>query len=393
MAILHRVTKSSVIDPTNSYPTLRTNQAQATRRGISSKLNHTPLLPYQVPVPNLLWNSHPRLIATAGSIISGTGYPLKPSERVPSFDEPKGSLKDLMASVSVKKILERKKKQTVCALAPEERVSKAINAMTHNNCGSVLVAKPQGRDASQLSLLGIFTERDYLRRITVEEQTLPKTRKLGDVMTPNPICVTPRHTLADCARLMVTHHLRNLPVLENDNDYSSKIYAVLSSRDVIRELLELVETCEDVQFSGTVSEVFDKVARTSSVGIFVESEQQVLKALEAMVKNKGAVLATKGTHLVGIFTERDFVKKIVYPNKCVQETTVGEVMTPNVVCVHSHTNIKEALNIFLEKKIRFLPIVNLAAGEIMEERLPMGMIDCQNVIKFITKFSSKTQPE
>jgi len=63
-------------------------------------------------------------------------------------------------------------------------------------------------------LVGIFTERDVLRKVVTAPETLDGP--IDDVMTPDPMTVTPQTQAADALWLMDDHHFRNLPVVSQD---------------------------------------------------------------------------------------------------------------------------------------------------------------------------------
>lgn len=76
-------------------------------------------------------------------------------------------------------------------------------------------------------LVGIFTERDVLRRISTLRELLE--RPLSEVMTPHPVTVTPETPAAQALRLMEENHFRNLPVV----DAQGQILGVLTHNTVI----------------------------------------------------------------------------------------------------------------------------------------------------------------
>ena len=80
--------------------------------------------------------------------------------------------------------------------------------------------------------MGIFTERDYARKVILKGKT-SKERKVSELMTPNPITVTPSTTIEECMGLMTNKFIRHLPVVEDDN-----IVGVISIVDVVRFIIE-----------------------------------------------------------------------------------------------------------------------------------------------------------
>lgn len=84
----------------------------------------------------------------------------------------------------------------------------------------------------------------------------------------------------------------------------------------------------------------------------------VLDALKLLAeKNVGAVLVMDGPHLVGLFSERDYARKVALKGKSSTNTPVSEVMTREVVSVTpTHTN-EQCMALMTDKRIRHLPVV------------------------------------
>jgi CBS domain-containing protein len=112
-------------------------------------------------------------------------------------------------------------------------------------------------------------------------------------------------------------------------------------------------------------------------GVFsVEPESTVHAALVIMAeKNTGSVLVTKDGKLVGIFTERDYARKVNLKGRSSNTTAISEVMTANPFTVSMDTTIEQCMSLMSGKKIRHLPVVN---GEEI-----IGVISIGDVISFI----------
>jgi CBS domain-containing protein len=104
----------------------------------------------------------------------------------------------------------------------------------------------------------------------------------------------------------------------------------------------------------------------------------VLHALQVMAeKNVGALLITENEKLVGIFTERDYARKLFIKGKSSRDTLVDEVMTEKPITVNMQTGIEECMKIMSEKGRRFrhLPVV--------ENDKLVGMISTGDVVRYI----------
>ena len=88
-------------------------------------------------------------------------------------------------------------------------VFEAIKAMVDANVGALLVTEG-GR------ITGIMTERDYLRRVTLEGRT-DKEARVEEIMSSPLIYVTPEASIEECMALMTDRRIRHLPVVEGDD--------------------------------------------------------------------------------------------------------------------------------------------------------------------------------
>lgn len=68
-----------------------------------------------------------------------------------------------------------------------------------------------------------------------------------------------------------------------------------------------------------------------------------------------------GDRLVGVFSERDYARRVVLLGRSTATTKVDEVMTAKVLCVRADTHVSECLALITEKRIRHLPIWKKAA--------------------------------
>ncbi len=85
----------------------------------------------------------------------------------------------------------------------------------------------------------------------------------------------------------------------------------------------------------------------------------VYKALELMMeKNVSALLIIENEQLSGIFTERDYARKIVLQGKSSKDTQVADIMTRDLITVTSQSSIEDCMQLMTNKYIRHLPVVN-----------------------------------
>ena len=91
---------------------------------------------------------------------------------------------------------------------------------------------------------------------------------------------------------------------------------------------------------------------------FVRPDDTVLDALKLMEsKNLGAVLVKDGEKLAGIFTERQYARKVFLKGRSSPKTPTREVMEPNVICVGPEKTVEACMALMTEKRIRHLPVL------------------------------------
>ena len=84
----------------------------------------------------------------------------------------------------------------------------------------------------------------------------------------------------------------------------------------------------------------------------------VLDALKMMADYEiGALVVLDGDRLSGIFSERDYARKVILQGKASKDTAVAEIMTHKVVCVRPEQSVEECMALMTDKRIRHLPVV------------------------------------
>lgn len=110
--------------------------------------------------------------------------------------------------------------------------------------------------------------------------------------------------------------------------------------------------------------------------ISVSPETLVSTALELMAeKNVGALVVVKDGVLAGIFSERDFARKIISKGKTALESTVNDLMTSIVFTVTPEQSIEECMAAMTAKRIRHLPV--------LENHRLIGVISIGDVVKAV----------
>jgi CBS domain-containing protein len=113
------------------------------------------------------------------------------------------------------------------------------------------------------------------------------------------------------------------------------------------------------QEKGDAMKTLQQILRGKPQGVLsISPEATVFDALELMAeKEVGAVLVLEDGRLVGIFSERDYARKIILHGKLSKETEVREIMTSKVLCVKPTQTVEECLALMTDKRVRHLPVV------------------------------------
>lgn len=71
----------------------------------------------------------------------------------------------------------------------------------------------------------------------------------------------------------------------------------------------------------------------------------------------GSLLVMEDNRLIGIFTERDILRRVVAEQRDAAATRVEEVMTQDVVCCRQHTSLEEARSVMKNRRVRHIPVM------------------------------------
>lgn len=100
--------------------------------------------------------------------------------------------------------------------------------------------------------------------------------------------------------------------------------------------------------------------QASGRGVFsVAPTETVIDALRYMAeKNIGAVLVMDGQHLAGIFSERDYARKVVLQGRSSQTTLVGDIMVSKLITVEASQALDVCMQLMTDHRIRHLPVLD-----------------------------------
>ena len=106
----------------------------------------------------------------------------------------------------------------------------------------------------------------------------------------------------------------------------------------------------------------------------VPPEATVYDALQLMAQaDVGALVVLDGERLAGIFSERDYARKVILFGKSSKETLVREIMTEKVLCVRPDQTVDQCMALMTDKRVRHLPV--------LDHKRVTGVISIGDVVK------------
>jgi CBS domain-containing protein len=108
----------------------------------------------------------------------------------------------------------------------------------------------------------------------------------------------------------------------------------------------------------------------------IDPDATVLDALKRLEeKNVGALLVMKGDRLVGIFSERDYARRMILHGRASKDTAVREVMTSQVFTISPDANAGECMIHMTDRRVRHLPV--------LEDGRVVGVISIGDVVRAV----------
>ena len=108
----------------------------------------------------------------------------------------------------------------------------------------------------------------------------------------------------------------------------------------------------------------------------VQPETTVYDALKLMAdKNVGALMVLEADDVVGIFSERDYARKVILEGKSSKDLPVKDIMSSHVLYVRPEQSVEDCMALMTDKRIRHLPV--------LEDKKLVGVISIGDVVKSI----------
>ncbi len=124
----------------------------------------------------------------------------------------------------------------------------------------------------------------------------------------------------------------------------------------------------------------------------ISPDETVFNALKVMAeKNIGALIVTDGEQVQGIFSERDYARKVILKGKSSKDIKVSEIMTPKVLVVTPQNTVDECMALMTEKHVRHLPVIEndklvgvVSIGDIVKQVIADHKFTIKELEKYIS---------
>ncbi|CEG45326.1 myosin 29 [Plasmopara halstedii] len=259
----------------------------------------------------------------------------------------------------------------------ESSVLEAARLMKSHRASAVLVTNYEG------ALSGIFSDTDVARRV-ISKNLDPARITIGSVMTPKPSCVSLDDSAVDAMDMMLSGKFRHLPVVSAQN---GNIVGMLNVAKCLHDAIRRVENLstalqqelgaksDNAMLRGMLEKMLsptllDVVSKPTEVmPPLVYGNMTVYEATTYMAETKRPALVVSSNpesqDLIGIFTPKDVLHRVVAEALDVNMTCVSDVMTPNPEYAVPETSVLDAFHIMHDGKFLNLPVVASDSGEIL----------------------------
>lgn len=348
-------------------PTIYNGPSPIVRRGESHTM--TPIMPPVKPSPF----EHRARSGSNSSTTSGQSF----ARSHASMRSTSSKAKNPASTTDPSRTVARLRPAKAITVSEESTVLEAARLMKSHRASAVLVTNYKG------ALSGIFSDTDVARRV-ISKSLDPARVTIGSVMTPNPCCVSLEDSAVDAMDMMLSGKFRHLPVMSAQNGHVVGVLNVAKClHDAIRRVenmsmslqQELGAKSDNAMLRGMLEKMlsptlFDVVSKPNEVmPPLVYGNMSVYEATTYMAETKRPALVVSShpdaQSLIGIFTPKDVLVRVVAEDLNVNTTSVSDVMTPNPESAAPETSVLDAFHIMHDGKFLNLPVVAHDSGEIL----------------------------
>ena len=240
-------------------------------------------------------------------------------------------------------------RKNVVTVSSNESIVLAAGKMSEHNISSIVVMDSD-------TIVGIVTERDLLRKVTIQEKK--DKNDISRIMS-YPVTTIPPHTsIFEAGRIMKDKKIKRLPIAEDE-----KLVGIVTQTDLIRVLASY----------GMWREVSEIMSREVAV---IDKNRSALEAAKTMALRRiSSIVISEEENIIGILTERDFIKKIIVAKKNPNHIKIEKIMSSPVVKVAPNSSVLSACTVMEKMRIRRLVV--------MEEEKLLGIVSQTDIFKAV----------
>ena len=220
----------------------------------------------------------------------------------------------------------------VVVISPDETVAAASVIMAGENISCIVVTDNE-------KVIGIFTERDLLKKIVAAQRNAAAVR-IRDAMSFPVVRIPPGILVLEASKIMHEKHIKRLPVMEKE-----RLIGIITQTDMIRALTStgLWRCVEDIM--------------SRNVAVFAENKTVAEAAKVMASRNISCVVVLDKDEAVGVVTERDLIAKIAAAQKDPSRTKIKEVMSSPVKIIPSDYSAFHVNRLMQQMNVRRLVVM------------------------------------
>ncbi|TYZ59206.1 hypothetical protein PybrP1_007139 [[Pythium] brassicae (nom. inval.)] len=261
--------------------------------------------------------------------------------------------------------------QPASALLQSDQISVAqcVRSMVEKKTDATLLLDSNGL------LTGILTDRDIAFKVVAMDKN-PKLTRVCDVMTPNPSCVASNASAIDALKKMVSGQFRHLPVTDNE-----KVVGILDIAKCLYDAISKIEHGYELspdRLSEAVKKLERHMSGAAGANLFETLRQKpdstALDAAKLMLEKKtsAVMVCNAAGEMVGIFTSKDLMRRVVAVGIEPIDTALSSVMTTNPYSATLGTTILETLHSMHNGRFLHVPVFD-------EHTKLVGLVDVLQV--------------
>ncbi len=220
----------------------------------------------------------------------------------------------------------------VVTISSDERAVLAAKVMAENSISCVVVTD---NDA----VVGILTERDFLRKAVAKKMDFNRIR-VAEIMSYPVVSISPDLSILEASSIAAEKHIKQLPVLKEGH-----LVGIITQTNLIQALTSygMWWDIEDIMNCDVAC---------------LQSGAIVAEAAEIMIsRNISCIIVLEAEDVIGVFTERDLVKRVIAPQKNPSKIKIKEAMSYPPVSVAPECSVFSASRIMEKRNIRRLPVI------------------------------------